>query len=165
MRLPALAECREIVPDLFLALFEKLAGVPAELTAQDAERLCLHGWPLNVRELETLVRRLAVTHRPGTPLDLGTLEPFVSASVSKEGTLPSSGVQAKPSARPIPGRRSTAPYKEEELAVLMASLARHAGNVTKAASELGISRQRAYRMLEAAEGTGTAENGESNDSR
>lgn len=165
IRLPALSECREIVPDLFLALFEKHAGVPAELTAQDAERLCLHAWPLNVRELETFARRLAVAHRPGAPLDLGALEPVVSASASKEATLASSGVQAKTPARPIPGRRSTAPYKEEEVAILMESLARHAGNVTKAASELGISRQRAYRMLEAAEGAGTAETGESNDSR
>ena len=164
MRLPALAECHEIVPDLFLALFEKHAGTSAELTAQDAERLCLYAWPLNVRELETLVRRIAVAYRPGAPLDLAVLEPAGRASASKDATLPSSGVQAKVSTRPIPGR-STAPYKEEDLANLIECLARHAGNVTKAASELGISRQRAYRMLEAAEGTPAAETGESNDSR
>jgi DNA-binding NtrC family response regulator len=164
IRLPALVECREIVPDLFLALFEKHTRTPAELTGQDAERLCLYAWPLNVRELETFVRRLAVGYRPGASLDLAVLEPAGRASLSKEATLPSSGVQAKTPTRPIPGR-STAPYKGEDLANLIECLARHAGNVTKAASELGISRQRAYRMLEAAEGTAAAETGESNDSR
>nr|UXE46081.1 anaerobic nitric oxide reductase transcription regulator NorR [uncultured bacterium] len=165
IELPALSECAEMVPDLFLALFEKHAGVAPELTAQDAERLCLHAWPLNVRELETLVRRLAVAYRPGVPLDLAELEPVGRSPAAKDATLPSSGVQAKVASRPIPGRRSTAPYKEEEVANLIECLARHAGNVTKAASELGISRQRAYRMLEAAEGTAAAETDESNDSR
>ncbi len=59
-------------------------------------------------------------------------------------------------------RGSVAPYTREEVALLVETLARNAGNISKAASELGISRQKAYRMLEVADvdraavGEGTA---------
>jgi DNA-binding NtrC family response regulator len=153
VKLPALCECREIVPDLFAVLFEKYASKAPELTARDAETLCRYDWPFNVRELDGLVRRLALSHRPGEPLDLGALD-VPSESPAKEPPPSSSTAPSRTPEKSIPGRGSAAPYRAEELTVLIETLARHAGNITRAASELGISRQKAYRMLEAAQGEG-----------
>lgn len=155
IRLPTLRECRELVPDLFSALFEKHISRLPELEARDAEQLCLHDWPLNVRELDTLIRHLAVSYRPGNPLDLSALDASVGSS-SKEAPLPTSGVPPKPPDRSVPGRVSAGAYTTAEVALLIETLARHAGNITRAASELGISRQKAYRMLEATQADGTA---------
>jgi len=48
----------------------------------------------------------------------------------------------------VPGRRpSKAPYDPVEVERLRDALERHGGNVSRAVAELGISRQRAYRML------------------
>jgi two-component system nitrogen regulation response regulator GlnG len=62
LRLPALRERRDDVPDLvrhFFALAEK-EGLPRKhLDAGAIERLKAYPWPGNVRELENLVRRLA----------------------------------------------------------------------------------------------------------
>jgi transcriptional regulator with PAS, ATPase and Fis domain len=41
-------------------------------------------------------------------------------------------------------------YGADELAALKAALERHGGNLTHAASELGITRPKAYRMLRSA---------------
>jgi DNA-binding NtrC family response regulator len=162
-RLPALRESPELVPDLFMALFERHTSTRPELTARDAERLCVHDWPLNVRELDTLIRHIAVSHRPPAPLDLGAFDSAHEVP-SKEASLRTSDVQPKPSDRAVPGRTAAAPYKREEVALLIETLSRHAGNITRAASELGISRQKAYRMLEAAENEGATGAGGSNGS-
>ena len=50
----------------------------------------------------------------------------------------------------VPGREKKETYDPAQLESLLAALARHAGNVSKAASEVGINRQKAYRMLESA---------------
>jgi DNA-binding NtrC family response regulator len=155
IRLPALRDFRELVPELFSALFEKHGAARPEIVARDAERLCIHAWPLNFRELDTMVRHLAISYRPGAALELGALGS--EESPSNEASVPSSNASAPPknTDRSVPGRVTTAPYRPEELALLIETLARHGGNITRAASELGITRQKAYRMLEAAQGEST----------
>jgi two-component system nitrogen regulation response regulator GlnG len=63
LRLPPLRERFEDIPDLvrhFLAR-ARAEGLPAKSFHPDAlDRLQRHGWPGNIRELENLVRRLAV---------------------------------------------------------------------------------------------------------
>lgn len=140
--LPPLRQCREIVPELFLALYERHTGHTTAFDALFAERLCCHGWPLNVRELDNLVRRSIATHHAHQELDVGV---FPNADAARSDDM---GV-SRSSRPPIPGRRTTTErYRPEELDALRAALNRSAGNVSKAASELGISRQRAYRMLD-----------------
>jgi transcriptional regulator of acetoin/glycerol metabolism len=50
---------------------------------------------------------------------------------------------------PTPGPR---PAGEDELGALVDALKVHKGNVARAAESLGISRQRAYRLIEASAG-------------
>jgi transcriptional regulator of acetoin/glycerol metabolism len=139
LALPPLRHCREIIPELFLALYERHTGTRAEFDALFAERLCCHAWPLNVRELDNLVRRLAVSRESGLELD----------DVLDDQTKPASSGDSRRSKPSVPGRRASSErYGAEEVEALLAALGRNAGNVSKAASELGISRQKAYRILE-----------------
>jgi transcriptional regulator with PAS, ATPase and Fis domain len=48
------------------------------------------------------------------------------------------------------GRATLPTYSPDELLALHAALERHGGNLTKAASDLGITRPKAYRMLRSA---------------
>jgi two-component system, NtrC family, nitrogen regulation response regulator GlnG len=65
MRLPALRERLEDIPDLVRHLFvlAEKEGLPKKTMDQDAiMRLREHNWPGNVRELENLIRRLAALY-------------------------------------------------------------------------------------------------------
>jgi DNA-binding NtrC family response regulator len=157
IRLPSLASCREIVPELFAVLFEQACGRAPSLTAAAAERLCLHDWPLNVRELETVVRR-AILAGAAEETDLTSFLSLPSQTPSSSRTADAGGVSggsAKGRASlpgvAVPGRKSVeAAYAKDDLLALVDALAAHSGNLTRAAAALGVSRPRAYRMLEVA---------------
>jgi transcriptional regulator with PAS, ATPase and Fis domain len=90
----------------------------------------LQPWPGNVRELELLARRLLSLH-------------------GHEATLRRSFVQATagtPSTPPRVARRAAPEEGEPQLERLREGLRQH-GNLTRAAREAGISRQRAYRLM------------------
>ena len=145
IELPPLRECREVVVEMFLALFESRAGRRPELRTAAAERLCVHDWPLNVRELDTVVRRLAVRrsssaiHRDEIDQALGSQN---RESRSLETGIPEPEKDAK--------SRNKEVYSADEMESLVSALARHGGNLTKAAAERGVPRTKAYRMLRAA---------------
>jgi DNA-binding NtrC family response regulator len=143
--LPPLRECREVVVEMFLELFESHTGHRPELRTASAERLCLHDWPLNVRELDTVVRRLAV-RRGNRALQRDEIEQALG-SPSRAPQSPDTDVP-----EPFKDARSRKPevYLAEDVESLVSALARHNGNLTKAAAERGLPRTRAYRMLRAA---------------
>ncbi|HEY5090179.1 MAG TPA: sigma 54-interacting transcriptional regulator, partial [Polyangia bacterium] len=63
VRLPALRDRREDVLPLFSHLLKEQGGGLAPAIESDlAERLCLHDWPFNVRELVLLAKRLLTLH-------------------------------------------------------------------------------------------------------
>ena len=63
VRLPPLRERREDVVPLFTRLLADVShGRAPAFDSEVAERLCLHDWPFNVRELVLLVRRLLALH-------------------------------------------------------------------------------------------------------
>lgn len=148
IELPALRDCREIVPELFCALFLQHAGQSPELSAVAAERLCMHAWPLNVRELEMLARHLVATHPSGAQVCEAVLEKLPPMSAPSR-TPPPAVEQKSRKDVAVPGR-GDGPYSEPELRALLDALTRCGGNVTKAAAVLGLSRPKAYRMLDAA---------------
>jgi transcriptional regulator of acetoin/glycerol metabolism len=133
--LPALRHRRaDIVPAF--RRFLGARGEPPTLDPELVERLCLSGWPLNELELQTVARRLLATF-PNLP-ELGLSE--------LAQTLGSSPMAAPVSiAAAHPARPST--YPREQVAALKQAIKRHGGNLTKAASELGITRPKAYRIL------------------
>jgi transcriptional regulator of acetoin/glycerol metabolism len=139
--LPPLRERREDVLPLFLRLVAGLGNgaVPA-VESDFVERLSAHDWPFNVRELVLLVRRLRVLHGD---------EPTLRAEHLPERML---GVRPSSPQNPPPAAKSSAAALREpdavELPALVAALRAAGGNVARASTLLGITRQRAYRLME-----------------
>jgi transcriptional regulator of acetoin/glycerol metabolism len=94
------------------------------LSAASERALLAHPWPGNVRELFNSIQRAALVARGETiePADLG-LSAAVADASSPAGT-------------------------PEERAVVEETLKRHEGSVSRAAEELGLSRQAFYRKMD-----------------
>lgn len=125
--LPPLRDRVADIPRLF-STFVRSASV-AETPAVHVrlmEALCVHDWPGNVRELEMLAERLVVL-RPGSAL--------------RASDLPIE-MQLRPVAV---GEVKT--RREHDERRLIEALRENGGNLARAAEHLGISRQRAYRVL------------------
>jgi DNA-binding NtrC family response regulator len=139
--MPPLRERRGDIPFLFLHLLRRDRRVSLMPEARVLEELCLYDWPLNVREMVSLVQRLLAAHASASTLSLAQL---LSALPELRETEQAS------TSKPPQGRRTRSDpraFSQAELAELQAALQRHAGNVASAAAEIGISRQRVYRML------------------
>jgi DNA-binding NtrC family response regulator len=149
--MPPLAARRGDVPFLFLHLLRKHSSGRLPLAdARVLERLCRHDWPLNVREMVSFVRRLASAYPGAKTLSLSqVVRQFPELDESGERSVRASSTQ--PSGTPPAGRerRRADPraFTAEEIEALRAAVERHQGNVASAAAELGMSRQRAYRLL------------------
>lgn len=133
LRLPPLRERREDIPVLakaFLHRYEREFGKTGVTLSPEAERCMLeYPWPGNVRELENyMIRCLAICQDTVLPLHL----PFSDG----EGA-----VSAVPDRQP-----KTAP---DGAAGIREALERCGGNVSKAAAQLGISRQTLYGKMAA----------------
>ncbi|HTV26034.1 MAG TPA: sigma-54 dependent transcriptional regulator [Polyangiaceae bacterium] len=124
-----------------------------------------HDWPGNVRELENRVQRavLVCDSGPILPghLGLGERGPTTGplAAVAPPSAVPASVPPSAPpaaaaAASPAPDSASRAagpasnPLEEAERAVVESALARAAGVVSRAAAELGLSRQALYRRMD-----------------
>jgi transcriptional regulator of acetoin/glycerol metabolism len=146
VRLPPLRSRREDVPPLFSHFLTELTqGCAPAVDCDFVQRLCLHDWPFNVRELLLLARRLMVLHGGESswraaylPERIGTLSSPRTATVGAE------------TARPVPDPPpvKAGPVEPVELPALVAALRASGGNVARAAAMLGITRQRAYRLME-----------------
>ena len=137
--LPPLRMRREDIAPLFLILWASHAGgSPPTLDPKLVETLLLYDWPLNVRELVLLARRLAAVHNNESTLKKSMLPDRMLGSVSAASAPP------QPS---TPARASTSDSVAFDH--LVVALREHGGNITQAAAALGISRSRAYRLLEA----------------
>jgi len=129
VRLPDLSERRGDVPALFDTFMRRYAGgTEPEVSTRFYEELCLYPWPGNVRELELLARRMLALHG---------LEPVLRRS-HLEQTL-------RATERESPGQ--TKQERAQDVEALTSALQHAAGNVKKAAEMAGISRQRAYRII------------------
>jgi transcriptional regulator with PAS, ATPase and Fis domain len=131
VRLPPLRQRRAEIPFLALRMFEREAKgrpIPA-IDPAFVEALCLYDWPFNVRELDRIVRQVWALHGDRTAIGRTHLPDRL----------------VRPAARPEP--KITA---EPDVATLTAALREAQGNVKRAAAALGISRQKAYRLIEQA---------------
>lgn len=133
--LPPLRERRGDIPLLaahFLKSFAKANGMdPKELTAAGVRALESYGFPGNIRELKNIVERAFLLSQGDT---IG--EESVRLSLQQGG-----GATAQPAVM-----ATTLEGMEEEM--IRRSLARHNGNVTRVAAELGITRAALYRRIE-----------------
>lgn len=143
-RLPPLRARREDVPTLFSQLWSALGRVtPPSLEFDFVERLCVYDWPLNVRELVLLVRRLLVFHADEPSLRAGHLPARIGGGGERSDAPPTS-----PETATDKSSSSGASLERVELPELIAALRAAQGNVTQASTLLGITRQRAYRLIE-----------------
>jgi DNA-binding NtrC family response regulator len=145
LRLPRLADRRADVLVLWNHYFGSEA--PAPMTAEFQEALLLYEWPMNVRELRKLARRVSEMAPPGEELDVHLLPPALRARVLSRIGGPSKSepttVDAEPE-DPLPlVDESNTPGRDRIIAALRAT----GGNVKRAAAENGWHRNQLYRWL------------------
>jgi transcriptional regulator of acetoin/glycerol metabolism len=136
VRLPPLRERIAEAPALFFEHLRAAGTKPDAVEPRLVERLCLYPWPLNVREVVLLARRLHALH--------GTEQLTVAA-------LPEAMRTAVPPPRPPMELAPEESPKNEnaDLDRLLVALRELEGNLAQAAARAGLSRQRAYRLLQA----------------
>jgi transcriptional regulator of acetoin/glycerol metabolism len=105
-----------------------------ELTASAAEALLIWRWPFNVRELRALVESHLAVHTSSMPLRAKELV----------GRLPTAEQVLKREPMLEPKDEGETDMREQ----LSEALARHGGNISEVARELGKSRTKIYRWLE-----------------
>jgi transcriptional regulator with AAA-type ATPase domain len=142
VEVPPLRERREEIPGLFVHFLGKHGTPPVPRSdPMLVEWLCLHAWSGNVRELELLARKLLALHGA---------EPLLRSSFAEElafgaatGSSPLGAQKSGPAA--AVGFRDR---RANELHRLKAALEQTKGNLKAAAESIGVSRRRAYRLLE-----------------
>lgn len=133
--IPSLRDRRGDAPSLFAHFIERHSGGhPPNITTKLYESLCLHDWPANVRELELLARRLLATHGLEPALRRRHLpDKFQTGDAENGESMPQPNVDES---------RSAHDHRR-----LVEALEKNGGNVKLAAEVIGISRQRAYRLM------------------
>jgi DNA-binding NtrC family response regulator len=156
---PLRARPSEILPlaRTFAAQFSKDAGLSATaaLSPQAEQALLRYAWPGNIRELRNVLER-AVLVSGGAEIDVEHLPPELLAPAT---TTPASGSAIADAAprevtEPEPTIETLKPVdgpdgaRESERERIIRALADHAGNQTRAARQLGISRSGLVAKLE-----------------
>jgi transcriptional regulator of acetoin/glycerol metabolism len=150
--LPPLRDRREDVVPLFLELLRAhTGGRPPAVEPKLVEALCLYDWPLNVRELALLARRLLSLNGHESVLRKAHLPERMIGRVAADGSGDAAGDASGPARATAPGdkRARRATDDQSEFEALIEALRRAEGSVGKAASLVGISRARAYRLIAA----------------
>jgi DNA-binding NtrC family response regulator len=116
-----------------------------KLSESACQTLLDHEWPGNVRELDNRIQRAVLVCKEAviTPADLGL-------DVSANGAVrPSAPPAAQPARTPSPpGEERGTAFDALERAQIERVLTEARGVVSKAAAQLGVSRQALYRRME-----------------
>jgi len=132
LSVPPLSQRPEDVLPLARHFLERAAlernAPPAELSPETQQALLGHAWPGNVRELENRIRR-AVLVGAGGPVGAAELD-LAEKTAGSSRTIPAAAAEE-------PGERR----------VIEEALLRANGMVSRAAEELGLSRQALYRKM------------------
>jgi len=134
IRVPPLRERREDIPalcDHFLARLGK-DGKARRITEAALETLVRYGWPGNIRQLDNELRRAAALSR-GT-IDLDALSQEILDPI---GALADAPLEHDPKGVP---RNLKSLVEELEMRVVRRVLDREAGNISRSARALGLSR-------------------------
>jgi DNA-binding NtrC family response regulator len=131
IKLPSLRERREDIPSLIKFLLARAGLGALRITPDALEALLLHGWPHNIRELDNLVRTLAL-HTGAIDLDALPRHLQVQLREARRETVIA------------PRARSS---DDELRARLIAALRAHRGNVRRVAATLAMARGHVYRVL------------------
>jgi DNA-binding NtrC family response regulator len=154
VRLPPLRERKQEIVYLFWHLLRRHSGghLP-RIDARLAEALCLYDWPFNVRELDLVAQELLVWHDRAPVLRRSHLPEHILDRMEKvrkdssESNVVVSDEGAASKAPVAKSPESDQARREREVNQFAECLRKHKGNVSRAAAEMGISRQRAYRLM------------------
>ena len=144
LHVPALRErpgdVEELVGHFLGEESTRYAVEPPTIAAPAMARLAAHTWPGNIRELRNVVERLVVLHAGRTigvdalPSELGEAAPATSsAEVNTDYTG-------------LPLKQAKDRFERD---LIEAALARHDGNVTRAARDLGLERTHLHKRIRA----------------
>jgi transcriptional regulator with AAA-type ATPase domain/tetratricopeptide (TPR) repeat protein/predicted Ser/Thr protein kinase len=132
LHLPPLRERMEDLPVLLRAIQRRLPGRPLSFTPGAMMRLRTHAWPGNIRELESLLQRLALT---------------ADGRVDEERVAAVLGQTASAASYPrwtFEGKGYEEVIEEVKREYLLYLLERHGGNVDRIARELRTTRRNLY---------------------
>ncbi|KHK00811.1 sigma 54-interacting transcriptional regulator [Desulfovibrio sp. TomC] len=133
IRLPSLRERREDIPallDHLLALEAARSGRRMTLTSKALRALETYDWPGNIREMELMTTRLAMT-APEDRIDIADIPPEVLTEGERPPVLP----------------EDAAELRDMERQQVLSALERHGWVQSRAARELGLTlRQIGYRI-------------------
>jgi DNA-binding NtrC family response regulator len=151
--MPPLRERKGDIPALAAWFAEKMGRGGWVQSPSLLEQLLAHEWPGNVRELRNVVER-ALSLGASALADLTDPGPRSAASASPS-TSASTGDSEPPERRGPSADVLELPFKEAKAALvesferdyLKALLARHKGNISRAAAEAGIDRNYIHRLV------------------
>ncbi|MBS2019210.1 MAG: sigma 54-interacting transcriptional regulator [Deltaproteobacteria bacterium] len=140
IELPPLRSRKEDIPLLVTRLLE---GATARPTTAFMLGLLQYDWPLNVRELETAIRRAIVLAADAKELDERHLPPAVKESIrTARGSSGGTAAAAHAAPAKVPPRTNAPPQEELEDA-----LRRCGGNIAAVARMYGKDRAQIHRWL------------------
>ncbi len=146
VRLPPLRERRSDIPLLAEHFLAQLApGLEIFQSASFVEAMVLHDWSMNVRELRSVMQRLALDLPAPRPGD-GVIELDADSLRGELAAMAPTHRDPTPTApsRPSPPRTRAPPTR----AVLEDLLTAAGGNVAEVARHLGVARRQVYRWLQ-----------------
>jgi two-component system nitrogen regulation response regulator NtrX len=143
VRVPALAERREDIPELVAYFIERIAeatGLPRRKLGEDAlATLQVHAWPGNIRQLRNNVERMLI---------LASGEPGETITADMLPTEAPSGVQSSALGAEkiiaLPLREARELFERE---YLNAQILRFGGNISRTAAFIGMERSALHRKL------------------
>jgi DNA-binding NtrC family response regulator len=138
--IPPLRERLDDLPALARHFAEEMGRSGFELSAALLDQLSRHDWPGNVRELRNVVERALSLGSTGLAVDAG--EGGAAARAPAAGVAPPADVLD------LPFKEAKAALIEGfEREYLIHLLARHRGNISRAAAEAGIDRNYIHRLV------------------
>jgi len=145
IRVPALAERREDIPDLvrnFAVQISRSTGLPNRTIASDAMAILqAHDWPGNIRQLRNNVERLMILARGGAdeeitagllPSEIGEMLPSAPGGTGSEHLMS------------LPLRDAREVFERDYLS---AQVNRFGGNISRTAEFVGMERSALHRKL------------------
>jgi DNA-binding NtrC family response regulator len=143
--LPPLRERRSDILLLAKHLLERI-GTQVQISEGAADLLVGYDWPGNVRELLNVLRRAAL-FADGPELDAALVRRMIAASVFSHAGSSAVASASQPPPAPMPAGSSPVSLAEVERAHIERVLNQLDGNVTRAATALGIDRRTLQRKL------------------
>lgn len=129
----------------FLERYANRHGLePPRLKAEAAKLLQAYAWPGNIRELKNVVERLVILHH-GSDLGANELPSELTGAARKARGAADAPSGGNPYAH-LPLREARDALERD---LIRGALERHAGNVTQAASDLGLERTHLHKRIKA----------------